>query len=97
MAKVKITLNHRGMAEILTCPGVTADVTARANRVLATAKASAPVDTGAYRDNLHVEVDQTSGPRVRARVMGGTDHDWIVEARTGNLRRALEAAGGEVS
>jgi hypothetical protein len=62
-------------------------VTQRAERVLAAAKAAAPVATGEYRDSLHIE--QATTDRAVARVVAGTDHGAIVEANTGNLSRAL--------
>lgn len=65
-------------------------LTPLADRVLQLAKANAPVDTGAYRDGLHIEQDSTD--RVAVRVAGGTAYDVIVEANTGNLARALDAA-----
>jgi hypothetical protein len=41
------------------------------------------------RDGLHIVQDTTD--RAVVRVAGSTDHDWIVEHRTGNLARALDA------
>ncbi|WP_235738995.1 HK97 gp10 family phage protein [Nocardioides alcanivorans] len=84
-------LNSGGIAELLKSDKVRAFTTARAERVLAAAKASAPVDTGAYRDGLHIE--QVTTDRAVTRVQGGTDHDWVVEANTGNLAKALGSAG----
>jgi len=92
MAGIKVTLNHGGMAELLKSAEVRDALTERAEKVLEKAKADAPVDTGAYRDGLHIEQDTTD--RAAVRVKGGTDHDWAVEAETGNLSRALDAAGG---
>lgn len=92
MAGIKVTLNHGGMGELLKSAEVRDALTQRAERVLAAAKAAAPVDTGAYRDGLHVE--QATTDRAVVRVSGDTDHDWILEAKTGNLARALDAAGG---
>lgn len=89
MAKVKVELNHSGVRALLNDPGVRADLTSRAARVLAQAKATAPVDTGEYRDGLHIE--QATTDRAVVRVAGGGGHDWIVEHRTGNLARALDA------
>lgn len=91
MSGIKVQLNHRTIAELLGSEEVRAELTKRAERVLAAAKASAPVATGAYRDGLHIE--QATTDRAVVRVRGNTDHDWIVEARTGNLARAIDAAG----
>lgn len=82
-------LNSAGMRALLNSADVRAELTERAERVLAKAQADAPVATGAYRDGLHIIQDTTD--RAVVRVSGGTDHDWIVEANTGNLARALDA------
>lgn len=86
---IPIKLDHAGMGELLKSAEVRDALTQRAEKVLAKAKADAPVDTGAYRDSLHIE--QATTDRAVVRVSGGTDHDWIVEAKTGNLARALDA------
>jgi hypothetical protein len=88
----RITLNSAGMRALLHDEGVRAMLTARMGRVLAQAKATAPVATGAYRDSLHLEQDTTD--RAVVRVASGTDHGILVESKTGNLARALDAAGG---
>lgn len=87
MARVK--MNYKGVGEVLKSAGVRADLTSRAERVLSAAQSSAPVKSGEYRDELHIIQDTTD--RAVVRVSGGTDHDWIVEANTGNLARALDA------
>lgn len=87
---IKIKLNSGGVREVLNSPQVRAALTSRASRALSAARASAPVDTGAYRAGLHLE--QATTDRAVVRVVGGTDHDLIVEAKTGNLARALDAA-----
>lgn len=87
---IRVDLNHRGMGELLNDDGVRAELTSRMERALAAAKRSAPVATGAYRDGLHIE--QATTDRAVVRVAGSTDHDWIVEANTGNLARCLDAA-----
>ena len=92
MAGVKIEIHSAGIEEILTSAGVRSMLTDRAERVLAEAKANARVDTGEYRDGLHIVQDTTD--RAVVRVAGSTDHDLVVEAETGNLARALDAAGG---
>ena len=80
-------LNRAGVGELLKSAGVRAVLATKAEAVLASAKASAPVDSGAYRDGLHIEHDTTD--RAVERVVGGTDHDMIVEANTGNLAKSL--------
>lgn len=92
MAKVRVEPNGAGMRALLRDPGVRAELTRRAERVLAAAKESAPVDTGEYRDSLHVIEDTTD--RAAVRVGSDAPHGLLVEAKTGNLARALDAAGG---
>lgn len=87
---VRIKLNSRGMRDLLNSGSVGAYLEGKIQRGLAAAKANAPVKTGEYRNALHVELAHTD--RVVARIVGGTDHDMIVEADTGNLARALDAA-----
>jgi hypothetical protein len=83
-------LDARGMAELLNSTKVGDMLEARMSKALAFAKSNAPVATGAYRDSLHIEVVHTD--RVVARIVAGTDHALWVEAQTGNLARALDAA-----
>jgi hypothetical protein len=92
MAKVRIKLNSPGMKDLLNDPGVREFLHGLADEVLATAQATAPVVTGEYRDSLTVW-DATTD---RAVVRVGTDapHGYLVESRTGNLSRAVDAAGG---
>lgn len=73
-------------------PGVTALCVAKAEQVAAAARASAPVDSGAYRSAISVSVVQRS--RRNAAVV--TASDWkslLIESKTGNLARALKAVG----
>ena len=92
MSGIKVTLNHGGMDALLKSDEVRSARTERAEKVLAAAKANAPVASGEYRDGLHLEQDTTD--RAVVRVKGDTDHDWVVEAKHGTLARALDAAGG---
>ena len=92
MAKVKVKLNSPGMKSLLNDAGVRADLTTRMERVLATAKANAPVKSGNYRDGLELVQDSTD--RAAVRVVGRAPHSHLVESRTGNLARALDSAGG---
>lgn len=86
MALVRVVPNVEAVVAAL--PEVQDHLNERAERVLSTARASAPVDTGAYRAGLHVEAGEDGA----VLVAGGTDHDIYVEADTGNLNRALDAA-----
>lgn len=90
MAKVK--LNGRGVEELLNSAAVRAECTSRAQRVLTAAQAGAPVASGEYRDGLRIVQDTTD--RAVVRVTSVAPHAMVVEANTGNLARALDAAGG---
>lgn len=93
MALVRTKVNSREIDSILHSARLAADLRNRAERALATARANAPVASGAYRDSLHVQVVQNPS-RVVARVVSNVSHSGAVEARTGNLARALDSAGG---
>lgn len=86
-----VRLNSAGMRELLNAPGVQDDLERRGQNVLAAATASALVDTGAYRDGLTVWTAHTD--RAVVRVGSTARHAPLVEAMTGNLARALDAAG----
>ena len=89
MAKVR--LNRGGMRELLSSPGLVADLAARGARVAAAAQSSAPVDSGAYQASIHTETVQHP-TRTVVRVVADVDYAMKVEADTGNLLRALDAA-----
>lgn len=91
--RVEVRMNPRALRQLLNSDEVRDDLTQRAERVLADARSSAPVASGEYRDGLHIVQDTTD--RAVVRVAGNTDHDLLVEAATGNLARALDAAGGD--
>lgn len=85
----KVRLNPAGVKALLNDPGVRADLAKRADRVESAALANAEVNTGAYKASIHRESATTD--RAVERVAAGTDHARVVEARTGNLARALNA------
>ena len=92
MARAKVVLDHAGMKSLLNDLGVRAELTRRMGPVLAAARASAPVDTGAYKASI--DLVQATTDRAVVRVVAT---DWkaaLVESRTGNLARSLDAAGG---
>lgn len=64
---------------------------AAAERAHVIAQSTAPVDSGDYRDRLGVERRQS---RFRGvwRVVGRDKKTMLIEAKTGNLARALKAA-----
>lgn len=90
MAKMRITLDHPSMGAMLKSAPVRAELTRRAQRSLAAAQSSAPVDTGAYKASLHIEQDTTD--RAVVRVVADDPKSVFVEAQTGNLARAIDAA-----
>lgn len=76
---------------ILRSPAVERLVDEAAGRVLENAQSGAPVDTGAYKDGLHIEHHDSQYRRV-ARVVGSDPKTMIIESKTGNLARAVKAA-----
>jgi hypothetical protein len=92
VARAKVRLISRGMKSLLRDPGVARDLERRAERVAAAARASAPVDTGEYRDSITVTSETTD--RAVARVVARDRKGHVIESRTGNLARALDSAGG---
>ncbi|MBW4094587.1 MAG: HK97 gp10 family phage protein [Acidobacteria bacterium] len=72
---------------------VTAVIRAKAEQAASLAKSSAQVDTGAYRDSIHVEVKSAKTRNV-ALVVASSPHSVFVESRTGNLARALGQVAG---
>lgn len=92
MAKTYVTFNDSYFDEVLNSAGVQRLCRSKAEQALAIARASAPVDTGAYRDALAVEVKR-SAHRTVYRVVGHDRKTLLVEAKTGNLVRALKAVG----
>ena len=93
MAKgTKVKLNSRGMADLLKGADVRAELTKRAERVLAAAQADPHDDSGDYEAGLHVQ--QATTDRAVVRVVSGDWKGHILESRYGILARALDSAGG---
>lgn len=89
--RAKVVMNRAGVRTLLRSEEVRALLTPHAEQTAARARASAPVDTGAYRASIHVEHATTD--RAVERVVADAPHALLVEARTGNLARALGASG----
>ena len=87
-----IVFNQKYFDAIMRSSGVQQLELQAAQRVLAAAQASAPVDTGAYRAGLRITKAER---RYRtAYLVDGTDpKTLLIEAKTGNLARALKSAG----
>lgn len=92
MARARIVINRAGVRALLNDPGVRAELTRRAEPVLAAAKADPHDDTFAYEQSLHIE--QATTDRAVTRVVASDEKAHILEARFGILARALDAAGG---
>lgn len=90
---MRVKLNHAGIREVLKSPEVAAELQDRAERVAAAARASAPRQSGEYANSIEVVMDQHAD-RAAAHVVAKAPHALLVEANTGNLARALDAAGG---
>ena len=84
-----LTFNQAFFDELSRSPGVAALVDAAVERIAATARATAPADTGEYRDGI------VTASKLQRRYVGlviGTDpKTMLIESRTGNLARALRS------
>lgn len=90
-SRISVNFNQKFFDEILNSAGVKSLTTLAANRALAYARASAPVDTGAYRDGLQIE-EVKHAHRTTCMVVGTDPKTLLVEAKTGNLAKALRKA-----
>lgn len=82
--------NDRFFEELGHSAGVTKLVEDKADRIAERAKSTAPVDTGDYRDGIKRKTKRTKYRNV-ALVVGEDPKTMIIEAKTGNLVRALRA------
>lgn len=92
MARPKVKLNHPPMRALLNSDAAGEHLVGLADKVAAAARSGAPVETGSYRDSIEVQLVHTD--RAVARVVATAPHSLVVEAKTGNLARSLDAAGG---
>ena len=91
-SKMTVKFNQSYFDSIMRAAGVQALELAAANRVLAQAQATAPVKTGAYEAGLHIERAERKY-RTAFLVVGSDKKTLLVEAKTGNLARALKSVG----
>ena len=87
MANSRVRLSSAGMKALLNGGGVRSAVRREAEQVAQRARSIAPVQSGDYRDSIHVVDDTTD--RAVARVVAS---DWkasVIEARSRVLGRAL--------
>lgn len=95
---VRVTLKLDVLKAVSQQPGMEAMLGAKARAVKARAEATAPVNTGRYRDSFQVEFAQTD--RRVARVVNTVPYALYVEyggsvtVRHRTLGAALDAAGG---
>lgn len=85
--------NAAGYREFLHSAPLSAEMRRRAEAVAASAQAAAPKESGAYANSITVVVEQHPS-RVVAHVQSDVPYAATIEARTGNLARALDAAAG---
>lgn len=88
--QTKVKLNDKFFDDILHSAGVENMCLSKAQQVLANIRATAPVDTDAYRNGFRIEVHKAAH-RNCYRVVG---HDWktiLLEYEGGYLARALKA------
>ena len=95
MARPRVILSSAGVRALLTSAGVEADLQRRAVPVLAAARATAPVESGAYRESLTSWSETHTGrsSRVAVHVGATVDYGVAVEGAHGTLSRALDAMG----
>lgn len=84
----RVKLNSRGIVQILKSSETEAALTAVAEPIAAAARSGAPVESGAYQGSITVAAEQHSD-RVVVHVTADVPYAMRVEAKTGNLARAL--------
>lgn len=90
MAGVSVEFDQEFFNTIMRSAGIESLCKAKAEQALAVAQANAPVKTGAYKRGLKIRrVDHQY--RASWLVEGTDPKTMLVEARTGNLARALKA------
>lgn len=82
--------NDAGMKKLVHSREVANVCKKYADVVAANAKASAPVESGDYRSGIHAIIEDHPS-RVTAQVVASDPKSLIIESRTGNLARALNA------
>jgi hypothetical protein len=98
MSLDNIEIDEAAIESLLITPGVKRDMRARGRRVVQAAQATAPVDTGEYRDSIHLEDGHGAGEVL---VVASAGHSIYVELGTRvrghpahhTLTNALDAAG----
>jgi hypothetical protein len=81
---IKFDVNHKGIGELLVCDGLQRDIKARADRVVAAARAAYP--------DMEYKVDNMTGRRARYWVIADEPKGMNVEAKHRVLGNAMDAA-----
>lgn len=89
--QTSVEFNPAFFDKIMRSAGVTSLTQSAANRTAGIARSTAPVDTASYRDQIRVVVRESRYRRVY-RVVGHDPKTLLIEAKTGNLARALKAS-----
>lgn len=89
--QTSVEFNPAFFDNILRSAGVERLTQAAAEKTAATARATAPIDTGEYRNGIRVLVRESKYRRVY-RVTGTDPKTMLIESKTGNLARAVKAA-----
>ncbi|MGV8852832.1 MAG: HK97 gp10 family phage protein [Rhodoglobus sp.] len=80
--------NNNFIPTLANSPEVENLVRNKADEVATTARTTAPVETGDYRDSIRVTIEHTPF-RVLAKVVAESKHSMLVESKHGTLARAL--------
>ena len=83
--------NQAGFQKLAHSKGVANLCKGIADRVAATAKATAPRETGDYAAGIHAVIEDHPS-RVTAQVVASDPKSLLLESLTGNLARALNGA-----
>lgn len=90
MTQARIEVNRAGIGRILNSTEVRAMLRDRVKAVAGTARATAPVESGEYRDSIEAVVEQHKDRPV-GRAYARSDHSTAVESIHRTLGRALAA------
>ncbi|MEK0217248.1 HK97 gp10 family phage protein [Bifidobacterium mongoliense] len=90
--QTKVDFNESFFDAIMHSAGVESLCRQKAEAVLQEAKATAPVETGAYRDGIEIKVVHHAH-RDTYQVVGTDAKTMLVESKRGTLARALKKAG----
>lgn len=90
--QTKVDFNESFFDAIMHSAGVESLCRQKAEAVLQQAKATAPVDTGDYRDGIEIKVVHHAH-RDTYQVVGTDAKTMLIESKRGTLARALKKAG----